>query len=234
MKKLMMMTIGALALGVVAQGIPEPVAVPEPVPAPVTSIAEASVVTPAPAVTVSTALETEVEPGALCKIYLRPRPKGPVSMRLHTEETCDGAEAFLASSSAVPSAQSYDDKSMTWDGNSIAQKYKYDLVVWDGVFVAKQAGRYVFTIDSYWVYGITVNGKGVKGNDQQTFTVDLAKGPNKFCLWREYHPDRKDVVTNGGRATRFSLEYRLASSTKPAKPVTPSMLSHIVDDEEEW
>lgn len=220
MKKLMMAAVGAIALSGIAQEVT--VTAPVAVPAPVTL---------AP---VAVAVAEDIGPGALCRVYLKPASNGPKVMNLRRDYESECAEVDALLASALPPVQGYDDKSTTWDGKNIATGYKYDLVMWDGVLIAKQAGTYVFTIDSYWLYGIAVNGKGVKGAGQQTFTAELAKGPNSFFLWRKYKPNEENHTTNEGKASRFSLHYRLATSTKPTKAITPSMLSHVIDEGDEW
>ena len=201
MKNLIMMMVGAAAIGAVAQEIP----MPAPVPVPVAAVGT---------------LE-ELEAGALCRTYL----VGDTRYHISDNRCADEIIEFL--SNAVPVDQGYDEKSAKFDGKNVA-KHQYNLAVWEGVFVAKVAGKYVFTADSRMVYGIKVNGTGIKMAGQGTFAVDLQKGPNQFCMWRVVNKDW------GDSDNYLNLDYRLATSKKAAKPITPAMLMHVAEEEEEW
>ena len=209
MKKMMVIAAGAIALGSVAQGQDVPPPPPAPVPLAVAATAPA--------------LE-EIGPGALCKTYLM----GWQDRGGNWDAKWEFVNERLAS--AVPVDQGYDDKGSKFDGKNIA-KHKYDVVAWEGVFVAKQKGVYVFTIDSDYPYVFRINGVGVKGRGQANFEVALEKGPNTIWLW---HLISDQAKYWGGFNANVTIDYRLSSSKKPAKPVTPSMLCHIEEEEEEW
>lgn len=206
MKKMMIIAAGAMALGLIAHG--QDVPPPAPVPVIIAGVQ---------------GLE-EIGPGALCKTYLMDC--------INQRSSWDGRVELIAEqiTSAIPVDQGYDDKSAKFDGKNVA-KHKYDVVAWEGVFLAKQTGKYVFTIDSDFPYGFKINGKGVKGRGQSNFEVMLEKGPNTIWLWRMINEEAKHW---GGFNANVTIDYRLSSSKKPAKPITPSMLCHIEEEEEEW
>ena len=220
MKKIMIVAAGAMAFSAIAQEVevPAPVAVPAPVVVAVPS---------------TVAVAYEVEPGALCKTYLI---RWNYTVGIGQVRACEIIEDALTT--AVPVDQQYDDKAMVFDGKKVASpKHDYTVAVWDGMFVAKRPGMYVFTVDAYAAYGIKVNGTGVHGVGQNSFVVELQKGCNTFRLYRYIPKGNSTISTNSGtiyKVSDFSLDYRLATSTKPAKPITPSMLMHIVEEEEEW
>jgi len=207
MKKLLMITVGVLASGAIAQevAVPVPVVIPQSVD--------------------SIAIELETEPGALCRTYL-------IHQEWSWANAEDGSVVEQELQSATPCDQMYDDKASVFDGRKVG-KHRYTVAVWEGVFETKRAGAYVFTIDSPNAYGIKINGVGVSGNEQKSFTVELQKGYNSFWLYRFISRD-EGLMVSGRKANEFILDYRLASSTKIAKPIVPSMLKHVVVDDEEW
>ena len=202
MKKLMMMTVGVLALGAVAQEveIPAPIAMPTVM---VTSDA------------------VELKPGALCKTYYYSKLDPYAAKR---DENVSSYEEWLTS--AIPVDQSYDEKSGKFDGKNVA-KHSYNIAKWEGIFTAKTAGRYVFTVNSGFCCSVDVNGQGFKGTGQGSFYADLRHGSNKITIWRVVYPDWADT-------DYLTIDYRLASSTKGPKPIMPSMLMHVDEDEEDW
>lgn len=207
MKKLMIVSIGMFALCAVAQEVE--------VPAPVMLSKSASPV----------AIELETEPGALCRTYL-----------IHPDwgwaNADDGSVIEQELQSATPCDQMYDDKASEFNGRKVG-KHRYTVAVWEGVFEAKRAGMYVFTIDSINAYGVKINGVGVSGNGQKSFMVELHKGYNSFWMYRFISRDDGYCVS-GRKTNEIILDYRLASSTKAAKPLTPNMLMHVVEEEEDW
>lgn len=209
MKKIMIVAAGAIAFSAIAQEVevPAPVAVPAPV---------------VVAVPTAVAVADEVEPGALCKTYL----SNADAFQCRNEYKAAELEEWLGSAVAVD--QAYDAKSDKFDARKVAHpEHAFDVARWEGVFLAKKDGEYVFTVNSPFVYGVYVNGKGIKGIGQMNFSVNMQKGQNKIVVWRYAYNGRN--YKDG-----FALDYRLATSTKPAKPVTPSMLMHVVEEEEEW
>ena len=209
MKKLLMMMVGAAAIGAVAQEVEvlAPIAVPAPV---------------VVAVPTAVAVADEVEPGALCKTYLINED----AYNCRQEYKAATLDEWLGSAVAVD--QAYDDKSEKFDARKVAQpEHVFDVACWEGVFLAKKDGEYIFTVNSPFVYGVYVNDKGVKGVGQMNFSVNMHQGQNKIVVWR--------YVFNGRNyKDGFTLDYRLATSVKQAKPITPAMLMHVVEEEEEW
>ncbi len=221
MKKTMLIAVGALALGTLAQTS----SVPPPVNGTVTQGANVppSVSTPPVAV-------QEFELGALCRVYnVTSRGRSTIyndanaNRRVSLENMKQVQEQL--SSGAVAVDQGYDATSLDFDGRKI-NKHGGNLIIWDGVFVAKRAGRYAIMLSAPCVRGgaqVVVNGGGVIAipNVTETCEVELAKGPNRI-----------QVLVYGGETP--TLEYRLLTSKLPAKKITPAMLSHVVEDEEEW
>ena len=206
MNKIMMIAAGAIVLGSVAKGQDVP-------PPPPTPVAVAKVA--------AYAVSEDLEPGAFCRVYYRDiNDFYAMTLSRNVEKT----EEWLAS--AIPVDQAYDTKASKFNGRNVAN-HKYDIASWEGVFVAKVSGQYVFTVNSGFVCGVDVNGQGFKGVGQSSFVANLNNGANKIKIWRVVNEKCKDWDS-------FSLDYRLATSVKPAKPITPSMLMHIVEDEEAW
>lgn len=211
---------------------PPTVAPPPPVVAPV----------PDPVTPGLTVVETE--PGATCKTYY---PKGlrfPYVSNLANQWTPTTIDDVLDAIGNEPAVDmGFDAKGTAFDAANIA-KHAHVVASWDGVFEAKKAGEYVFTMSSIYPYSVTVNGQTVKGNGDLSLGVSLKKGPNKISIVRvvSTYQDVKRADRGGRRARRnandpsaFSIDYRLSSSAKAAKPITPSMLKHVVaEEEEDW
>lgn len=207
MKKTMLIAVGALALGTLAQtsSVPQPVTQrPSQVPA-------------APS---ASEVVSDYAPGALCRVYRIGRD-------------CVGLKSVFEALNAgeVALDQGYDATAMDFDGEKI-NKHGGNLFVWEGVFKAKRAGKYAILLSDggYFVH-LNIGGQECRGESTgktNAFEVNLAKGANKI----------KIVVSTVQREwTRTStpvFEYRLFSSVKPPKKITPAMLSHVVEDEEEW
>ena len=223
MKKLMMTVVGALALGAVAQDIPEPVAVPEPVPAPVATpamlTAEVSVSIPAPAPVIVPALSIEeFEPGALCKLYSVTFKKNVVNTK---------PEALVEALQYETPVASEFDLSATFDGKSVARSANgcdYNMVSWEGVIVSPVSGKFVFafSVDRGLSFVAEINGKQLQSyrNKPAAMVVDLHKGPNRFKLTRAYFRD-----------TKMSIQYRPEGGVGSAI-LTPQELKHLAQEEE--
>ena len=226
MKKLMMMSASVIALGAMAQEVP----VPPPVVAVETTVSVPAV--PATSV-VAAAPVVELEPGALCKTYLLGLQKviGTEALREEISEKLETAE---------PIDLIYDVKSLKFDAKTLPT-HKFNVAVWEGVFEAKKAGKYVFTINAgLYDYFFEINGEKMRGSGQNTLVAHLNSGINAIKIIRLINTNSDltsrgiRIAHNGGDPRAFSIDYRFASSTKPAKPITPNMLKHIVEDEEEW
>ncbi len=224
MKKTMLIAVGALALGTLAQTS----SVPQPVNSANGTAAQSSTVPPS--VSTSPVAVQEFEPGALCRVYnVTSRGRSTIyndanaNRRVSLENMKKIQEQL--SSGAVAVDQGYDATSLDFDGRKI-NKHGGNLIIWDGVFMAKRAGLYAIMLSAPCVRGgaqVVLNGGGIVAipNVTETCEVELAKGPNTI-----------QVLVYGGETP--TLEYRLRGSTRPAKKITPAMLSHVAEDEEEW
>ena len=228
MKKLMMMSASVIALGALAQEVP----VPPPVVAVETTVAVPAVPSPAVPVAAATEALVELQPGALCKTYMLNLTKYGDPLSEEIVEKLNGAFAV---------DQAYDVGSVKFDAKTIAS-HKFNVAVWEGVFEAKMPGEYIFTVSvgpypyNNYNYGLKINDVEVWGKSQKSIFVDLKKGINHIKIARFLFSNSElngQVVANPENKI-FKIDYRLAKSSKPAKPVTPSMLQHIVEDEEEW
>ncbi len=205
MKKTMLIAVGAFALGTLAQT--------SSVPPPVTQ--RPSQVPAAPSAT--PAAVQEYAPGALCRVY---RVKNRADMKeIH--------EAL--NSEIVALDQEYDPTSEDFDGKKV-NKHGGNLVVWDGFFLAKRAGNYTILLSDRGNFAQMKIGDGSYWANEtgrsHAFTANLAKGANKI------HVIMRMSGSYDWSAPIF--EYRPTTSTKPPKKITPKMLSHVVEDEEEW
>lgn len=209
---------------------PPTVAPPPPVVAPVPDP-----VTPVPPV-------VETEPGATCKTYYPKKISALYNQfTVQHQEAIDNVLDAIGNEQAVD--MGFDAKGTAFDAANIA-KHPYVVASWDGLFEAKKAGEYVFTMSSVYPYSVTVNGQTVKGNGDLSLGVSLKKGLNKISIVRvvSTYQDvkRADRGNRGGRSrandpSAFSIDYRLSSSAKAARPITPSMLKHVVaEEEEDW
>lgn len=185
----------------------------------------------------------ETEPGATCKTYYPKGLKFPFlsdSANYWTPTTIDDVLDAIGNEQAVD--MGFDAKGTVFDAADIA-KHAHVVASWDGVFEAKKAGEYVFTMSSIYPYSVTVNGQTVKGNGDLSLGVSLKKGRNKISIVRVVAT--YNSVNRGGRRARrnrnanapsaFSIDYRLSSSAKAAKPITPAMLKHVVaEEEDDW
>lgn len=192
-------------------------------------------VTPGPAI-------VETEPGATCKTYY---PKGIRSLNNKFTAKDEGVidEVLNAIGNEQAVDMGFDAKGTAFDAADIA-KHASVVASWDGVFEAKRAGEYVFTMSAVYPYCVTVNGQTVKGNGDLSLGVSLKKGLNKISIVRvvaTYYDVKRNSVNRGNRRARrngddpsaFSIDYRLSSSANAAKPITPAMLKHVVAEEEE-
>jgi len=241
MKKLMIMSASVIALGAMAQevSVPPPVVAAETtvaVPAdsaPVAAPVPVPVV-PVPAVPVAAAAEAlvEIQPGALCKTYMLNLTKYGDPLSEEIVEKLNGAFSV---------DQAYDIGSAKFDAKTIAA-HKFNVAVWEGVFEAKKPGKYIFTVSvgpyirNNYNYGFKINDVEVWGKTQKSVVVELRKGINQIKVVRFLfsNSELNNEVGVAPEFKSFKIDYRLAASSKPAKPVTPSMLKHIVQDEEEW
>jgi len=244
MKKLMIMSASVIALGALAQEAPVPppvvtaeatIAVPS---VPAVPVVPVPVAVPVPAVAVAESL-VDLQPGALCKTYLvefgsrtgSTRFMPAIGSQEHYEQMMAAVERAVASDVA------YDVGAPRFDAAQVA-KHKCNVAVWEGVLEGKKAGSYVFTVNSGYDYHVEVNDASVGGVGQKSFPVNLKVGVNKIKIVRFIDNSKGvRVVGRDGRDPRiFSIDYRFTVSTKPARPIAPSMLQHIVDDDnnDEW
>ena len=219
---------GALSLGLLANPVPAPVAaVPAAVPSPVANV-PAPVAVPAP-VTVSVSASAvpsavanapaveEAEPGALCKVYY----VKDVNNWVPSAQIRKALEALEKGATAVD--WGYDAKSSRFDAAAIA-KHRFTVASWEGVLDAKRAGTIVVNATSKQIgYCVTINGQSILGGEQSTMSVSLKKGYNRISIVCA----RSEHVRGA-----FSIDFRDAASTEPARPLLPSMLKHLVGDEE--
>lgn len=214
------------------------------VPGPTTDAPVPPIVDPVPNPVTPGLTVVETEPGATCKTYY---PKGlrfPYVSNLANQWTPTTIDDVLDAIGNEPAVDmGFDAKGTAFDAANIA-KHAHVVASWDGVFEAKKAGEYVFTMSSIYPYSVTVNGQTVKGNGDLSLGVSLKKGLNKISIVRvvSTYQDvkRADRGNRGGRSrandpSAFSIDYRLSSSAKAARPITPSMLKHVVaEEEEDW
>lgn len=229
MNKLMItVVVGITALGAAAQTaaqVPVPVAVPAPV-----ASAALSVV-PVPVASISAPDVAEFQPGALCRVYA-----------INVKDPFNSGACIEQISSAITSGTptvdvGYDDKSTSFTAESIA-RHIHSVATWDGVFNAPVGGSFTITVTSLGLpYCVTINGESIIGSGQNTKTVTFKKGVNKISIVRLLDPS---ALRGGGRFVGirydvkvFTIEYRLSTSTKPAKKLLPNMLKHIVEDDPE-
>lgn len=174
-----------------------------------------------PEVSVSTNSFTcvqEFAPGAFCRVY---RMGG---------DCTDLKTVFEAlNAGAVVLDQGYDVASTDFDGK-VMNKHDGDLVVWEGFLMIKRAGDCTFLLsDGGNLVHVTIGDMQLSAcatGKEESCTVNLAKGPNRIqILVRE---------TGGAQATAPTLRYRRLASDKPPKKITPAMLCHTVDEDEEW
>ena len=249
MKKLMMMSASVIALGALAQEVPVPppvvaaeVAVTVPaVPAlavPVAAPAPVPVPTAPVAVSMAAAL-VEIEPGALCKTYLVEFGSRHGSLQLvpaiGTQALYD--QMMDAIEHAVAADMAYDIEASQFDAGRVA-KHKCNVAVWEGVLEAKKQGMYIFNVNSGFDYRVEVNDAFAYGVGMKTFTVDLNEGINRIKVVRliasNSELEGRALPMGYREKKKFSLDYRLAASSKPSRSITPSMLKHIVEEEEVW
>ena len=235
MKKMMMITAGAITLGAIAQDMELP---PPPVTSPSASVTVEIAVPPPPPVVDAVPI-VDLEPGALCKTYFVQFGSRNGSSRF---VPAIGSQALYdqmmdAVEHAVATDVSYDVDSARFDAQRVA-KHKSNVAVWEGFLEAKRQGSYIFTVNSGLDYRVEVNDAFAFGVGQKTFVVNLNAGVNRVKIIRL-------IATNSeleGHAQpmgyrekkKFSLEYRLATSSKPSRSITPSMLKHVVEEEEVW
>lgn len=206
MKKMMLIAVGALALGTLAQ-----TAIPQPVTLEKNKI---------PAVPSSTpATVQEYAPGALCRVY-----------RVDANRNADRKTILEAlNSNIVALDQEYDSTSEDFDGQKV-NKHRGNLVVWEGLFLAKRAGTYTILLSDRENFAQIEIGDGIfwaNGTGRShAFTANLAKGANKIKVIM--------LVKDRYQWSAPLFEYRPTTSTKPPKKITPKMLRHVVEDEEEW
>ncbi len=177
-------------------------------------------------------------PGALCSVYrVRRRPVDlkSILMMLDTE-----AEMI---------AQEYDMSSCDFDGRSFSQ-YGGNLFLWEGVFMARRAGKYTFCLaDRKNFVCFTIGGVTSLGNftgERNTFKVNLSKGPNNIQVIVMFYDDnqRHGTETGNGRVAPF-FTYRPPVSDEGFKfddddedddelmnKVTPAILYYAVEDGE--
>lgn len=229
MKSVMIMVTGVLVTSVFAQDQSLP---PPPVPVPPAPVV-VSVPVPPPAIVAvpSAGALMELEPGAICKTYLL-----PLKGRLATQTLHDEIMEKLESSVAIDVG--YDALANKFDAKHIA-KHKCNVAVWEGVFVAKKAGKYVFTVNSGFDYNVTIGNGGCYGGGKQTsFVSDLVAGPNRVTIVRLIATDidlnHRPKYMGYDAQKEFNLDYRLATAVTAAKPITPKMLQHVVEDVDEW
>lgn len=210
MKKTMLIAVGALALGTLAQtsSVPQPVTQrPSQVPA-------------APSAT--PAAVQEYASGALCRAYNIRWPW----FRLDDLNKGLNVVAEQLNSGVVAVDQGYDAASTSFDGRKV-NVHNGNLVTWDGYFMAKKSGVYAVILSGNMhdnaLAQVTINdvSMAVCRDGTSAREVNLTKGANKISV----------LTVNKGVPV---LEYRLSSSVKPPKKITPAMLSHVVEDEEEW
>ena len=83
---------------------------------------------------------------------------------------------------------------------------------------------------------MTINGESIIGSGQNTKTVTFKKGVNKISIVRLLNPSAVSGIRYYDTwydAKVFTIEYRLSTSTKPAKKLLPNRLKHIVEDDPE-
>lgn len=211
MKKMMLIAVGALALGTLAQ-----TAIPQPVTSEKNKI---------PAVPSSTpATVQEYAPGALCRSYNIRWP-----WNRYVEDIHKGVNVVVEqlNSRVVAVDQGYDTTPLNFDGKKI-NVHNGNLVTWEGYFMAKKSGNYTIILsglDCNSLAHVTFNDVTMAACRGAIVAkeINLTKGANKISIRVVNVNDRGPV-----------LEYRLSSSVKPPKKITPAMLSHVVEDEEEW
>lgn len=210
MKKTMLIAVGALALGTLAQTS----SVPQPVTQRPSQVPTAPSATPAAV--------QEYAPGALCRAYNIRWPW----FRLDDLNKGLNVVAEQLNSGVVAVDQGYDAASTSFDGRKV-NVHNGNLVTWDGYFMAKKSGVYAVILSGNMhdnaLAQVTINdvSMAVCRDGTSAREVNLTKGANKISV----------LTVNKGVPV---LEYRLSSSVKPPKKITPAMLSHVVEDEEEW
>ncbi len=180
----------------------------------------------------------EFSPGALCSVYrVRRRPVDLESILKMLD-----AEAELI-------VQEYDVSACDFDGRRFSQDGG-NLFVWEGVFMARRAGKHIFCLaDRKNFVCFTIGGVTSLGNftgEKSTFRVNLAKGPNNIQVIVMFYDDnqRRGAGTETGRVAPF-FTYRPPVSDGGFKfddddedddelmnKVTPAILYHAVEDEE--
>lgn len=243
---------GALSLGLLANPVPAPVAavpaavpspvanVPAPVPAPVAAVPAPVAVVPAP-VTVSVSASAvpaavanvpaveEAEKGALCKVYNIPQPR-----RTHDAQGgYIGAALATIEKGAVAADWGYDAKATRFDAADIA-KHPFTVAKWEGVLKMTRAATLVVNVSGGMPYCVTINGQSVMGDAlgrhmvQRTMSVPVTKGFNRVSIVRAWW---RCSLYNAG-TENFTIDFRDAASIEPARPLQPSMLKHLVGDDE--
>ena len=171
----------------------------------------------------------ELAQGAMCRTYNITLSRGRSHNRNRDHYVNEVLEQVNAG--AVALDQAYDAVSLDFSARRV-NKHGGNLFVWDGFLVVEHAGTYTFMLSELprnrrgiSFAQIVVNretGAIARPQDVKTFTANLAKGANAIQL----------LVYGSNEAPK--LEYRLVTSVKPAKKITPSMLYHEVVEEEEW
>lgn len=241
MNKLLIASLaGALSLGLLANPVPAPAAaVPAAVPSTVAPVPASVAVVPAP-VTVSVSASAvpvavenvpaveEAEKGALCKVYNIPQPH-----RVYDAQGgYIGAALAALEKGAVAVDWGYDAKATRFDAADIA-KHQFTVAKWEGVLKMKRAATLVVNVSGGMPYCVTINGQTVMNGGwgdrmvQRTMSVPVTKGFNRISIvralwWRGVYGVSED----------FSIDFRDAASTEPARPLRPSLLKHLVGDDE--
>ena len=143
--------------------------------------------------------------------------------------------------------QEYDVSACDFDGRRFSQ-YGGNLFVWEGIFMARRAGKHTFCLaDRKNFVCFTIGGVTSLGNftgETNTFTVRLAKGPNNIQVIVMFYDDNRPRGAGTGRVAPF-FTYRPPVSDggfrfddddeddELMNKITPAILYHAVEDEEE-
>lgn len=213
--------------------VPAPVAVPAPVPAPVAAVpapvAVAVVPSAVPATVSNVPAVEEAEKGALCKVYNIPQPH-----RVYDAQGgYIGAALAALEKGAVAVDWGYDAKATRFDAADIA-KHQFTVAKWEGVLKMTRAATLVVNVSGGMPYCVTINGQSVMGDAfgrhmvQRTMSVPVTKGFNRISIVRAWW--RGSIYSPG--TENFTIDFRDAASIEPARPLRPSMLKHLVGDDE--
>ena len=165
-----------------------------------------------------------LESGARWRTFLSRDPKNKGVLVLRADTVAE-LEDELANK-AIVSEYGVDVNQVRFNSSNVA-KHKFHGIVWDGVLDVKKEGHYVVMMEKCFLGNLYINGVEVKNLRQGAQSVGLKRGNNDFLLY-----------CMASTARDMQITYRLASSTKPPRQITPAMLKHRAGDEdqeeEEW